>query len=160
MDTMETMAALAFLGAYLLVVVVIALAYYVVSSLAHMKALKAAGYDKAWMAWIPFANYYALADAAADHQDKVNLFGTLSVPAALYKFWWAVSIVLSFIPVIGSLASAVIKIIFLGNCYVKLFARLDRTSEQEQQVIGYLSGFLGIIAVVKFLAGKYNTKTM
>ena len=39
-----------------------------------------------------------------------------------------------------------------------IYARLDGTSEQEQQVIGYLSGFLSIIAIVKFLAGKYNTK--
>lgn len=157
---MDTVAALAFLGAYMLVLLVIVIAYYVVSSLAHMKALKAVGYDKAWMAWIPFANYYALADAAADKQDSVNLFGTLSVPAMLYKFWWAIMIVLYFVPVIGSLASVVVKVVFLGNCYVKMYARLDRTSEQEQQVIGYLSGFLTIIAVVKFLAGKYNTKTM
>lgn len=49
-------------------------------------------------------------------------------------------------------------IIFLGNCYVKIYARLDGTPEQEQQVVGYLSGFLSIIAVVKFLAGKYNAK--
>lgn len=149
---------LAVLGAYLMVFVVIALIAYVLSSLAHMKALKALGYDKAWMAWIPFAQFYALADAAADNQQSVHLFGSVSVPAALYKFWWALWIVVSFIPVIGSIAAFAIIVIFLGNCYVKIYARLDGTSEQEQQVIGYLSGFLSIIAIVKFLAGKYNKK--
>lgn len=76
----------------------------------------------------------------------------------IYKFWWILWIVLPFVPVIGSLASTVVLVVFLGNCYVKIYARLDGTSEQEQQVIGYLSGFLSIIAIVKFLAGKYNTK--
>lgn len=147
---------IAILGAYIVAIVVIGLIVYVLSSLAHMKALKALGYDKAWMAWIPFAQQYALADVAADNQQSVHLFGSISVPAVLYKFWWILWIVLPFVPIIGSLASTVVLVVFLGNCYVKIYARLDGTSEQEQQVIGYLSGFLSIIAIVKFLAGKYN----
>lgn len=149
---------LAFLGAYLLIILVIVAVCYVLSSLAHMKALKALGYDKAWMAWIPFAQQYALADAAANNQETVTLFGSFSVPAMLYKFWWVLLFICPFIPFIGTLASTVVMIIFLGNCYVKIYARLDGTSEQEQQVIGYLSGFLVIIAVIKFLAGKYNAR--
>ena len=123
-----------------------------------MKALKALGYSKAWMAWIPFVRLYAFADVAADNQENVHMFGSISVPAVLYKFWWVVWIVLPFVPFIGSLASTVVLVVFLGNCYVKMYARLEGTTEQEQQVIGYLSGFLPIIAIVKFLAGKYNTK--
>lgn len=149
---------LAVLGAYLAVFLVIGLVVYVLSSLAHMKALKALGYSKAWMAWIPFVRLYAFADVAADNQDSVHMFGSISVPAVLYKFWWVVWIVLPFVPFIGSLASTVVLVVFLGNCYVKMYARLEGTTEQEQQVIGYLSGFLPIIAIVKFLAGKYNTK--
>lgn len=149
---------LAVLGAYLAVFLVIGLVVYVLSSLAHMKALKALGYSKAWMAWIPFVRLYAFADMAADNQESVHMFGSISVPAVLYKFWWVVWIVLPFVPFIGSLASTVVLVVFLGNCYVKMYARLEGTTEQEQQVIGYLSGFLPIIAIVKFLAGKYNTK--
>ena len=149
---------LAFLGAYLFVILVILVICYVLTSLAHMKALKALGYDKAWMAWIPFAQQYALADVVAGNQDSVTLFGTFSVPVMLYKFWWGLLFICPFIPVVGTLASMALTIIFLGNCYVKIYVRLDGTSEQEQQVIGYLSGFLVIIAVIKFLAGKYNAK--
>lgn len=57
---------------------------YILTSIAHMKVLKALGYDNAWMAWIPFA----------------------------------------------------------------------------QQVLGYLSGCVAIIAIVKFLASNYSTKQM
>ena len=149
---------LAVLGAYLAVFLVIGLVVYVLSSLAHMKALKALGYSKAWMAWIPFVRLYAFADVAADNQESVHMFGSVSVPAVLYKFWWVVWIVLPFVPIIGSLASTVVLVVFLGNCYVKMYARLEGTTEQDQQVIGYLSGLLPIIAIVKFLAGKYITK--
>lgn len=79
---------LAVLGAYLAVFLVIGLVVYVLSSLAHMKALKALGYSKAWMAWIPFVRLYAFADVAADNQESVHMFGSISVPAVLYKFWW------------------------------------------------------------------------
>ena len=34
------------------VILIIAIACYVIFSYAHMKALKALGYDKAWLAWI------------------------------------------------------------------------------------------------------------
>lgn len=156
---MDTAAALAFVGAYMVVVLVIAIACYVVFSLAHMKALKALGYDKPWMAWIPFANYYAYADSVTKGQDSVTLFGNVTIPVMVYKLWWIASFVAPFIPVIGTLLSTVITVIFLGNCYVKMYARLENTPEQDQQVIGYLSGFLAIIAVVKFLVGKYDTKT-
>jgi len=137
---------LAVLGAYLAVFLVIGLVVYVLSSLAHMKALKALGYSKAWMAWIPFVRLYAFADVAADNQESVHMFGSISVPAVLYKFWWVVWIVLPFVPFIGSLASTVVLVVFLGNCYVKMYARLEGTTEQEQQVIGYLSCFLPMIS--------------
>ena len=89
---------IAILGTYVLVALAILVGGYVLTSIAHMKALKALGYDNAWMAWIPFAQQYALADVAAGNQETVMLFGSLSVPAMLYKFWWVLWIVLMFIP--------------------------------------------------------------
>ncbi len=149
---------IAILGTYVLVALAILVGGYILTSIAHMKALKALGYDNAWMAWIPFAQQYALADVAAGNQETVMLFGSLSVPAMLYKFWWVLWIVLMFIPIVGRLASWAVLVVFRGNCYVKIYARLDGTSEQEQQVLGYLSGCFAIIAIVKFLASNYSTK--
>lgn len=34
--------------------ILVGILYYVAFSWSHMKALKALGYDKAWLAWIPF----------------------------------------------------------------------------------------------------------
>ena len=52
------------------VILIIAIACYVIFSYAHMKALKALGYDKAWLAWIPYGCTFACADAAA--KDKTR----------------------------------------------------------------------------------------
>ncbi|MFG6345816.1 MAG: hypothetical protein K1W35_19485 [Lachnospiraceae bacterium] len=161
---MDEVAILAALGAYLVVVLIILAVCYVLAFLSHMKALKAMGYDKAWMAWIPFAQWYACADAAtAGRQDDVKLFGSVSVPVSLYKFWWVLWLILQvvsqfFLGSILGLLSTVVQVIFLGNTYVKMYAALDGTDEKDQQVIGYISGFLPIIAVFKFLFGSYNTK--
>lgn len=158
-DYTSLVATIAVLGVYIVVVVVIAIAYYVVSSLAHMKALKALNYERPWMAWIPLANYYAYADVTANRQESVPIFlGRLNVPAMLYKFWWAIMIVVSFIPEIGSLLVWVLQTIFLGSCYIKMYAALEHDTEQSQQVVGYISGLIPVVAVVKFLAGKYDKK--
>lgn len=161
---MDDVAILAALGAYLIFALIILVVCYVLSSLAHMKALNAMGYDKAWMAWIPFAQWYACADAAtAGKQDDVKLFGSISVPVSVYKFWWVLLIAFQilgrfFLGSLFSLLTTVVQIIFLGNTYVKMYAQLEGTDEKDQQVIGYVSGFLVIIAVFKFLFGKYNKR--
>ncbi len=144
------------LGMYLIFMLAVVVAYYVVYALAHMKALNTLGYDKAWLAWIPFVNYYAYAEETSDNQETVNLFGTLSVPVVVYKFWWVGMIIIYFIPGVGAFLATVLRVVFLGTCYQKMYAKLECTSEQEQQAIGYISGFIPLVAVVKFLSGKYK----
>ena len=51
--------------AIIAIVGIVVIACYVIFSVSHMKALKAMGYDKAWLAWIPYGVWYACADAAA-----------------------------------------------------------------------------------------------
>lgn len=140
-----------------LIVLVIAIAIYVLFSYAHMKALKAMGYDKAWLAWIPYGCTFACADAAVKDEDPVELFGSFTVPALLFKLWWILLLVLAFLPFPGWLSrvlNIVLNVVFLGSTYAKMFAELDRKTESEEQVIGCVSGFLPIIAVFKFLCIK------
>lgn len=61
---MDQAALVAMLGAYLIFILVIGVVCWVLYGISHMKALKAVGYDKAWMAWIPLANMWALAEVA------------------------------------------------------------------------------------------------
>ena len=135
----------------MLFMLVLAVAIYVVNALATMKALKALGYDKSWMAWIPFANYYALADVICKDKDSIRIVNSFDVPANLFKFWWVLLFVAAFIPKIGGLLSETVLVLFLGTNFIKIFALYDRKSESEEQVLGYISGAFPIVAAIKFL---------
>ena len=144
----------------IVVAVIIIIAWYVLCSYAHMKALKALGYDKAWLAWIPYGVFYACADAAAEGEgEKVKLFGSLELPVMVFKLWWILPVALLFIPVNGTVENVitiVLNVVFLGCSYAKMYAKLEGKQESETQAIGCVSGLIPIIAVVKFLSYKGN----
>ncbi len=147
---------LAIIGVYLIAVLAVVIVIYVLYGISHMKALKALGYDKPWMAWIPFANYWALAEVVLNGQESITLFDSLNIPAMLFKLWWVIAFCVSYIPGLGAILNVALRVICLGTCYTKIYARLDRTDEKDTQVLGYVSGFISIVASCKFLAGKYN----
>ena len=141
----------------IVVAVLILIAWYVLSSLAHMKALKSLGYDKAWLAWIPYGVFYACADAVTGQDEKVKLFGSLEIPAMVFKLWWIVPVAFLLLPLnstIENLITLVLDVVFLGCTYAKMYARLENKQENETRAIGCVSGFIQIIAVVKFLMYK------
>ena len=60
--------------------ILVGILYYVAFSWSHMKALKALGYDKAWLAWIPFGVLFACSDAVTGDADQVRMFNSFEVP--------------------------------------------------------------------------------
>lgn len=132
---------------------ILAIAVYVLYGISHMKALKAMGYDKAWAAWIPFFSSYALADCIPETKENVNMFG-LSIPGQVFKFWWLVSFVVAYVPAVGGILSLVVTILCAGFCYTSIYSILEGKSKDEVKVVGYLSGWINIIAIVKFFAYK------
>lgn len=158
---MMNVAALMGMGMAIIAIVgIVVIACYVIFSVSHMKALKAMGYDKAWLAWIPYGVFYACADAAAEGEgEKVKLFGSLELPAMVFKLWWILPVALLFIPVNGTVENVitiVLNVVFLGCSYAKMYAKLEGKQESETQAIGCVSGLIPIIAVVKFLSYKGN----
>ena len=123
-----------------------------------MKALKYLGdWDKAWMAWLPpLFSYYALADAALDGEGSMQLSDSFDVPALAFKLWYPIALAVSFIPSVGFILNIIMHIVCLGICYTKIYARLEQRDERDVKTIGYVSGFLPIIAVYRFFTGKYN----
>lgn len=143
-------ALLAGLGILLVFVLLICIAVWVFYALMHVRMLKAMNYDKPWMAWIPFANQYALADCLK--LEEAELFGSVKIPMNIFKFWFAVPFVLSFVPVLGTLLSIAARVILGGFCYIKIYSKLDSASENDVMVLGYLSGWIPIIAAFKFMS--------
>ena len=138
---MDQAALVAMLGAYLIFILVIGVVCWVLYGISHMKALKAVGYDKAWMAWIPLANMWALAEVALDGDESMTLFGSLNIPAIAFKLWWVVGFVSSFIPMVGGFLNLVLTVICLGTCYIKMYAKLDGRDEKDVQALVYVHVF-------------------
>lgn len=150
----EVMAFLLGVGiVFAMVLVLVAIAVYILVGISHMKALNALGYDKAWLVWIPLVgSYYACADVASQKQESVTLFGSVQIPSVVFKFWWVV-LLLKFIAPLATLATivaCVARVILLGSAYSTLYARLEGRTEQDTLAVGLVSGFLPIVAVVKF----------
>ncbi len=83
----------AFVGAFLAVFAIIFLAIYVYFALALMAIAKKTNTENAWLAWIPLANIYLMAQVG-----KV-------------QWWYALLIILlPIIPMIGGLASLAVTV--------------------------------------------------
>lgn len=133
---------------------VIGVAAYVLFSISHMKALKALGYKNAWLAWIPYGVWFACADSVTQGEENVKLFDSIEIPAIIFKFWWVLPLALTFLPLNAraeNIINLAMNVVFLGCTYAKMYARIEGRAEKDEQVLGCVSGFLPIIAVIKFL---------
>lgn len=133
---------------------VIGVAAYVLFSISHMKALKALGYKNAWLAWIPYGVWFACADSVTQSEENVKLFDSIEIPAIIFKLWWVIPLAFAFLPVnprVENIINLAMNVIFLGCTYAKMYARIEGRAEKDEQVLGCVSGFLPIIAVIKFL---------
>ncbi len=143
-------------GAVALVSIIIGIVVYVLVALSHMKALRMLGYHTPWHAWIPVLRYMAFADSVTCGED-ITIFGQ-KIAANLFKFWWvliAVADILAYVNgTLSSILSIAVYVICLGTIYIKMYARLEGKQESDVQVLGYISGWLSIIAVVKFFLYK------
>ena len=143
-----------FYGSLMFVVVAICLVMYVLGAFAYMKLMRRFGYDKIWLAWIPFGGYYAMCEMIGDIE--ANLGFNLVVPMHLFKFWWVLIFLLPLVPVIGGLASTVWMLLCLTYTYSRIYSMLDHVPYEQKTMIALLSAFIGIIPLVKFLMIQNN----
>lgn len=140
------------------IILSVALICYVLYSFSHMKALKALGYNKPWLAWFaPLGLYWALAAVSLDLDGEYNMeVLSFEIPGIVFKLWYLIAVAVSIIPLAGAILSIILTVICAGTCYIKIYAKLDERDESEVQVLGYLSALFPVIAVFKFLTGKYS----
>lgn len=109
-------------SAFMLIAVVVSIIVYIYSSLVLFTIGKKLGYKRSWLAWIPVAN--------------------LAMILQLGNFHWAL-VFLLLVPILGTIAVAVLLIISLWRIY------------EKRKYSGWLSlvPLLSVIPVVGFLAG-------
>lgn len=148
--------ALMFAGIIGIITIIVAIIMWILTSISHMKALRMLGYHTPWHAWIPILRCMAYADAVSK-EDGFTIFGQ-KIPANIFRFWWILLVVASLLShvngTLGSILNIVVNVICLGTIYIKMYAKLENRPEEEVQVVGYLSGWLPIIAIVKFFLYK------
>ena len=147
--------AVVFLLIWILCMIVVALAVgmYILRALAYQKVMRKYNYRKTWMAWIPFAQHYALADAASEGKSTMKFFSA-DCPAWFFKFWFLVAGVGAFVPFIGGTAAFVYTLLFQGNIYRTIYARAEKRSPGSRTAIALFSTIIELIPIIKFLC--YN----
>lgn len=154
----------AFVGTLIIMIgfmLILCIIEYLVAALAYQKVFKQFGYNKAWLAWIPFGNYYGISELAAQlkgNPEKMDIVSNFSISNKYFKFWWIISIALIFLPftTLSNLLSALLRVFCLGRCFTIIMAKQDNKTEKEVETFGHISSVLPVIAQIKFLTTKTN----
>ena len=154
---MENLSALfATFGVALLICLAFVVVVYVLYCKAWSKILKMYGYNNTWMAWIPYLQYYALADATFKEKEKVKFF-SWEVSTFIFKFWWIVALVNVFWPNnVMSYAVVIAQCLALGTVFAHIFAKAENKQYEDLKIMGLVSGFFPIIAMIKFFGYDKN----
>lgn len=151
------------LATFAMIVFALFAVYYIFSSATNAKALRMVGYKYAWIAWIPYLRYYAIADATKEDGPETKIYDTMAVPNVLYTLWWVLLLIIGvfdngltfWLPTtLASVVDFTLRGVFLGGAYGRLYAKLEGKSIKDTNIIGAWSGILPIIAAFKFM--KYN----
>ncbi len=128
---------------------VICLAFYLIAAFARYRYLRIRSYDKAWMAFIPIANIWAVVEATYGKQEKINIYGW-DAPAIVLKLWpmviYVLAIVINVIPVLGNALSVLLRVLNIA-VFVMIFRDMMENLENPQDTV------ISIIAVIIHLVG-------
>ena len=161
MSSMDMLSMIMQFGGFMIIAILaIVIAVYVITSLAIVRVLRICGYDKVWMAWIPYAQYWALGEVACGVKPALDIFGLVDIPKIVYQLWWVVTLAVSWLlPSTPAFwINLIIQIVMLGTVYKNIYARVEGKDPSECNVIGYVSGWLTIISIVKFYCYDKNVR--
>lgn len=152
MEAVETF--FAFSAGIIIFMLILAIAMYVLYSLAIYWTLRALGHPSPIAAFIPFWNQYAMSQCVdRDDAGNVSIFN-IGIPGNVFNFWFLISFAIGFIPVIGGLASLVINVICMTTIYQYLYAKIRDTTLEEEFGIAIASAFIGIIPIIRLWCAK------
>lgn len=140
--------------------------FYIFISASNAKILRMLEYKHAWIGWIPYLSYFALADATAEEGNDTKIFDKFDIPNTAYKLWWVLLLIVvafdsqfAWIPTaFGFIVDTVFRIFFLGGAYAKAYSKIEKRSEKEKIGIALWSGAFPIVAAVKIMFYKKEQK--
>ena len=133
------------------------LGFYVWASIEFFWLFQMCGYSNAWMAWIPILRYYALAEVTGDGmgQNRLYLIGT-DIATDLFRFWPILTLIISRIDHVGGILELLLTILCLGSSFTTVYNKFEHRDPGEVNVIGYLSGWIPLIGIIKLTQYKHR----
>lgn len=133
------------------------LGFYIWASMEFFWLFQMCGYHNAWMAWIPILRYYALAEVTGDGmgQNRLYLIGT-DIATDLFRFWPILTLIISRIDHVGGILELLLTILCLGSCFTTVYSKFEKRNPGEVNVIGYLSGWIPLIGVIKLTQYRHR----
>jgi len=127
---------IAMMGSMILVVIITAIALYVLSSLGLMKIAQSKGVENAWLAWIPVGNLYIMGKAVG----PFKLIVDISKPEIILP----VLSLCGIIPLIGILFSIAVVILYYGALY-NIYSQYKGESATVMLILSIVLFFMGPI---------------
>ncbi len=136
---------------------ILGIAYYIWQSLEFYWLFKMCSYNNAWMAWIPILRYYALAEVTGDGMGQTRLYLiNTDISTDIFRFWPILTLVVSRINGVGGILELLLTILCLGTSFTTVYSKFESRSPDEVKVLGYLSGWIPLIGVIKLTQYKHR----
>ena len=148
---------------------IIAIALYLVASFARYRYLRIRSYERAWMAFIPIANVWALVEATYGRRERINIYGW-NASSTVLKLWpmvtYILALVINVIPIIGGILSILLTVLNIA-VLVMIFKDMMETLEKPQEnvvavlavIFHIVSDIMIISATGSFEPGQQDWKT-
>ncbi|MCM1244499.1 MAG: hypothetical protein NC293_02515 [Roseburia sp.] len=156
-EAIYTIVGLGIIGILLAVVAgIISLVLYILNSYALYMILKAVGYELAWLAWIPFCQYFAITMAFNyKNEPNISVFG-IPVPRPAAGFAALIGTIASgIIPFIGALFP-ILAVLINGNILAEMFDVCEESETGKNLGMGIISSLIIFVQIAMFF--KYMKK--
>lgn len=122
------------------VATIVFLVIYGFTSLSYQKIFKAYNYAHPGYAWIPFYRLYILADLTCG---DTFMLGEFEIEKKIFLWWWLITYIIAFVPLVGGLISFILNVLCLGFCHHEGIKKVDPT--YDNVVLSYVSAIFSIV---------------
>lgn len=127
-------------------VLLLVVGVYLLSAYAEFQLLKAFNYKYPWMAWVPLAQNYAYGDLCTQTTGSYMSIVNVAFPNILLQFGWVLSVILPYVPVVGSLLNIAWSVVYFGTICDFIYKRVEG---QDNKILAGISGWFSIVLVIK-----------
>ena len=151
------MGVLSILAGWAFILIIMLVASYLLQAFSIYYVLKNLSYPEPLLAFIPFANMYALSSIVPSYNDgKVYVTATIGIKREVFNIWWLIAILVTMIPAVGWLLSLIIRI----PCYTRIiqyvYSVFDKRREEEETILAVVSAIFPIIFFIRCLIYMFS----